>query len=219
MLAALRFAPLALRLPPDWLLTNEKLLELCSLNGTVPFEVDETGALILNMPSGHTSEWISMTFVAAFHRWMDEDAGDMVYGSGGLFELPDGNRRVPDAAWVSGERMVGIDLYDGDVLQAVPDVVVEVRSLSDDIERLQAKMELWLRNGVRLGWLVDPFDLRIWVYRPGAEPVVLERPQEISDEEVLAGVGSGSAADLASRARVRVRLVLAREIGRTSSRP
>ena len=188
LLAALGIGPLTLRLPPDWALTNEKLLELCSLNETVPFEVDETGALILNMPSGHTSEWIAMTFVLAIGNWMDEDAGDMVYGSGGLFELPDGNRRVPDAAWVSGERMAGSDLFDGDPLQSAPDFVVEVLSLSDKIERAQAKMEMWLRNGVRLGWLVDPFNQRLWVHRPGAEAVMLERPPEMSDDEVLPGL-------------------------------
>ena len=103
-LAALGIRALRLRLPPDWVLTNEGLLELCGLNETVPFEIDETGALTLSKPGDHTSGWVSMTFVAALHRWMDEDAGDLVYGSGGLFELPDGNRRVPDAAWVSGER-------------------------------------------------------------------------------------------------------------------
>ncbi len=188
LLASLGIGPLALRLPPDWELTNEKLLELCSLNETVPFEVDETGALILNMPSGHTSEWIAMTFVLAIGNWMDEDAGDMVYGSGGLFELPDGNRRVPDAAWVSAERMAGADLFDGDPLPVAPDFVVEVRSLSDQLERAQAKMDLWLRNGVRLGWLVDSFDQQVWIHRPHAEPVMLERPDELSGEEVLPGL-------------------------------
>lgn len=188
LLGRLGVGPLTLRLPIEWELTNEKLLELCSLNETVPFEVDETGALILNMPSGHTSEWIAMEFVLSIGNWMNREAGDMVYGSVGLFELPDGNRRVPDAAWVSGARMAGLDLFDGDPLPAAPDLVVEVRSLSDRIEDLQAKMELWLRNGVRLGWLVDPFDQRLWVYRPTAEAVMLERPQEISDDEVLPGL-------------------------------
>ena len=105
LLERLGIGPPTLRLPPDWQLTNKKLLELCSLNETLPFEVDETGALILNMPSGHTSEWIAMEFVLAIGNWMNREAGDMVYGSGGLFELPDGNRRLPDAAWVSGARM------------------------------------------------------------------------------------------------------------------
>ena len=81
-LAAPGVAPLRLRLPPEWVLTNMKLLELCSLNDTVPFEVDETGALIVGLPSGHTSEWIAMTFVAALHNWMDADSGGLVFGSG-----------------------------------------------------------------------------------------------------------------------------------------
>ncbi len=188
LLASLGIGPLALRLPPDWELTNEKLLELCSLNETVPFEVDETGALILNMPSGPTSEWIGVRFVVALDNWMDERAGDLTFGAGGMFELPDGNRRAPDAAWISGERLTGQDRFDGDVWQVAPDFVVEVRSANDDLDRLQAKMELWLRNGVRLGWLVDPFDQRVWVYRPGAEAALLERPEELSDDEVLPGL-------------------------------
>ena len=188
LLKALGIGPVSLRLPPDWELTNEKLLELCSLNETVPFEVDETGALILNMPSGPTSEWIGVRFVVALDNWMDERAGDLTFGAGGMFELPDGNRRAPDAAWISGERLAGQDLFDGDVWQVSPDLVVEVRSANDEIERLQAKMELWLRNGVRLGWLVDPFEQQVWVHRPNAEPVRLERPNELSDDEVLPGL-------------------------------
>ena len=188
LLASLGIGPLTLRLPADWELSNEKLLELCSLNETMPFEVDETGALILNMPSGPTSEWIGVRFVVALDTWMDEGAGDLAFGAGGMFELPDGNRRAPDAAWISGDRLTGINLFDGDVWRVSPDFVVEVRSLSDSIDRAQAKMELWLRNGVRLGWLVDPFDQRLWVYRPGAEAVMLERPPEMSDDEVLPGL-------------------------------
>ncbi len=49
-------------------------------------------------------------------------------------------------------------------------------------------MDLWLRNGVRLGWLVDPFNQQVWVHRPNAEPILLERPNELSDEEVLPGL-------------------------------
>ena len=188
MLSALGIGPLALRLPPDWELTNEKLLELCSLNETVPFEVDETGALILNMPSGPTSEWMGYEIGWQVRSWADVEAGDLVFGSSALFELPDGNRRSPDVAWISGARLTGIDIFDGDVWSVSPDFVIEIRSLSDDVERLQSKMELWLRNGVRLGWLVDPFDQRIWVCRPGDEPVVLERPMELSDDEVLPGL-------------------------------
>ncbi len=188
LLKALGIGPVALRLPPDWELTNEKLLELCSLNETVPFEVDETGALILNMPSGPTSEWVMIEIAWQLRSWIDTDGGDLVFGSSALFELPDGNRRSPDVAWASGERLAAIDIYDGDVWYLAPDLIVEIRSVNDDIERLQAKMDLWLRNGVRLGWLVDPFEQQVWIHRPNAEPVRLERPKELSDDEVLPGL-------------------------------
>ncbi len=188
MLASLGIGPLLLRLPAGWELSNEKLLELCHLNENVPFEVDETGALILNMPSGPTSEWMGYEIGWQIRSWADVDAGDLVFGSSALFELPDGNRRSPDIAWLSGERLTGIDLFDGEVWKVSPELVVEIRSLSDDIARLQAKMELWVRNGVQLGWLVDPFDQKLWALRPGTEPVVLERPEAISDDDVLPGL-------------------------------
>lgn len=188
LLERLGIRPLTLRLPPDWELTNEKLLELCSLNEIVPFEVDETGALILNLPSGPTTEWMMIEVAWQLRSWMDADGGDLVFGSSALFELPDGNRRSPDIAWAVGRRLAGIDVFDGDVWYLAPDFVVEIRSLSDNLERTQAKMEMWLRNGVRLGWLVDPFDQRVCVYRPGAEAVLLERPEELSDDEVLPGL-------------------------------
>ncbi len=188
LLSTLGIGPLTLRLPPDWQLTNKKLLELCSLNETVPFEVDETGALILNMPSGPTSEWMMIEIAWQLRSWMDVDAGDLVFGSSALFELPDGNRRSPDIAWASGQRLAEFDVFDGDVWRLAPDFIVEIRSMSDKIEDQQAKMDMWLRNGVQLGWLVDPFDQQIRVCRPGAEPVLLERPTEMADDEVLPGL-------------------------------
>lgn len=180
--------PLVLRLPSDWELTNERLLELCSLNETVPFEVDETGALILSVPSGPTSEWMGYEVGWQLRTWADVDSGDLVVGSSALFQLSDGNRRSPDVAWLAAERLSGIDIFDGDIWQIAPDFVLEIRSLTDDVELLRAKMEMWLRNGVRLGWLVDPFGQRLWVYRAGAEVEEFERPEQMSDEAVLPGL-------------------------------
>ena len=139
--AARSVEPLALTLPADWVLTDERLLELCSLNEITPFEVDETGALIVGMPSGPTSSWVGVKSITALERWVDEEAGDLVFDSSSLFRLRDGNRRSPDAAWVSGERLAETDIFDGKVWSLAPDFVVEIRSLTDDVEYLQAKME------------------------------------------------------------------------------
>lgn len=183
--AAPSSVPLVLRLPSDWELTNERLLELCSLNETVPFEVDETGALILSVPSGPTSEWMGYEVGWQLRSWADVDSGDLVVGSSALFQLSDGNRRSPDIAWISAARLQGVDIFDGEIWQVAPDFIVEIRSRSDEVDRLQEKMEMWLRNGVRLGWLVDPFGQRLWVYRAGGEVEEFERPEQMSDEAVL----------------------------------
>ena len=69
-----------------------------------------------------------------------------------------------------------------------PDFVVEIRSGSDNIAPLRAKMQFYLANAARLGWLIDPQNRRVYIYREGQEePEVLEDPETISGEGVLPG--------------------------------
>lgn len=49
-------------------------------------------------------------------------------------------------------------------------------------------MAIWLANGVRLGWLIDPYEAKVHIYRPNTEPEALERPSKLGDEEVLPGL-------------------------------
>ena len=178
---------LRLVLPPQWELSEDALEAVSSLNELFRIEVDQDGALILNLPAGTTSEMAGGEFSAALRNWADYAAGDRAFGSNGFFHLPDGNQRAPDASWISAERRAGLPDLGRGVWQAVPDFVVEVRSWNDSLRQQQRKMDMWLRNGVRLGWLVDPHRRLVWVYRPGAEPVRFERPETLGDDEVLPG--------------------------------
>ena len=104
--------------------------------------------------------------------------------------MPDGSVRQPDAAWISDERLAAL-LPRGQrpaFPRIVPDFVIEVRSSSDRLSQQQRKMEEWISYGARLGWLVDPEQSRIYVYRPDAEPEILERPDTISGEPELPGL-------------------------------
>ncbi|BAZ08934.1 hypothetical protein NIES4071_07400 [Calothrix sp. NIES-4071] len=65
--------------------------------------------------------------------------------------------------------------------------VVELRSGSDRLEPLQAKMREYIENGARLGWLIDPIQRRVEIYRPGLAVEVLENPALMSGEQVLPG--------------------------------
>ena len=178
---------LRLVLPPQWVLSEDALEAVSDLNELFRIEVDQDGALVLTLPPGNWFELVGGEFYLALRLWADYEAGDRVFGSNGFYQLPDGNQRAPDVSWISAERRAGIADEERGVWQAVPDFVIEVRSWNDKLTDQQAKLEMWLRNGVRLGWLVDPRRQQLWIYRPEAEPVRLERPDFLSDEAVLPG--------------------------------
>ena len=69
----------------------------------------------------------------------------------------------------------------------VPDFVLELRSPSDRLPDARAKMAEYMDNGVRLGWLIDPFNRTVDVYRPNQEVEHLEQPATVSGEPVLPG--------------------------------
>ena len=126
--------------------------------------------------------------------WWNEHFGKgEVYGSSAGFDLPNGAIQSPDVAWISPERLAAAPQEDEDAtfVQIVPDFVVEIRSQSDRLKKLQAKMhEAWIANGVRLAWLIDPFEEKAYIYRQAqAEPDVVEgfSEKKLAGEDVLPG--------------------------------
>ncbi|HEX8287838.1 MAG TPA: Uma2 family endonuclease [Pyrinomonadaceae bacterium] len=72
-------------------------------------------------------------------------------------------------------------------MQLCPDFVIELRSESDNLIDLQNKMAEYVENGARLGWLIDPKNKEVHIYRGGRMVEVLENPQRVSGENVLEG--------------------------------
>jgi len=102
--------------------------------------------------------------------------------------LPNGAERSPDASWVRGDRWAALTPEQRRKFPPLaPDFVVELRSASDDLNPLQAKMQEYIDNGVRLGWLINPQDQQVEIYRPGQPAEVLQSPQRLSGESVLPG--------------------------------
>lgn len=175
-------------LPDSLSLTDDLLLEIGARNEAWRFESDAEGALLIMAPAGTLSGRRGALISTQLQNWAGAGAGGDVFDSSSLFRLPDGNRRAPDIAWLSPERLSEVDEDDEGVWRVTPDFVIEIRSRHDDPSEQRAKMELWIVNGARLGWLIDPFEERVWVYRPGGEVMALERPGEMSDEAVLPGL-------------------------------
>ena len=185
--AATEQSPACLRLPEQWPLTDDQFLRLCSLNDGWFFETDPEGRLLIMTgvapPSGRRGARITAQFVP----WSDQFTDGDVFDGTSIFGLPDGSRRMPDMAWVSGERLAQLPSKDPqEVWHLVPDFVLEIVSFTDELEDQQAKMrDVWLANGVRLGWLIDPYGESLYIYRPGTPVEVQDRPSKISDPEVL----------------------------------
>ena len=165
-----------------------KQFEVLALrNRDLRLERTAKGELVVNPPTGWETGKRNFSLTGQLFQWCDrhEDSG-MGFDSSTGFILPDGATRSPDASWVSRSRWEALsDEQKGTFPQICPDFVVELRSRSDTLSDLQNKMQEYLDNGARLGWLLDPKHRRVEIYRPSQPVEVLDNPTQLSGEDVL----------------------------------
>jgi Uma2 family endonuclease len=129
-----------------------------------------------------------MRHITLLTQWAWQDGTGVTFGSSGGFILPNGAMRAPDAAWVLRSRLAPLSAEQKQkFLPLCPDFVVEIRSPSGRLSTAQAKMQEYIDNGARLGWLIDPFSCVVYVYRPNQPVERLENPAAISGDPVLPG--------------------------------
>ena len=161
---------------------------LCSLNQETRLERSAEGDLILMPPesswSGHRNSKISQYL----GLWADQHGG-FEFGSSAGFILPNGACRSPDSSWISIERWNSLSADDRSGFARIcPDFVIELRSPSDSLTTLQSKMQEYMTNGSKLGWLIDPSTKTVMIYRLGQEsPESLINPPQLSGETILPG--------------------------------
>ena len=169
--------------------TPEQFEALAASNRELRLERTAQGELIVNPPTGwETGERNSRISGELYLWWRNACEPGKVFDSSTGFNLPNGANRSPDACWVSQQRWDALtDEQKGTFANICPDFVVELRSSSDTLKSLQEKMQEYIENGARLGWLIDPQNRTVEVYRVGVEVEVLSNPTELSGEEVLSG--------------------------------
>ena len=183
--------PLSLNLPAQLCLkvTPEQFASLARVNRELRLERTAAGDLIVNPPTGGESGHRNAKIITQLGGWSEanESLGEAFDSSTG-FELQNGANLSPDASWVSRDRWESLTHSEQEgFIPLCPDFVVELRSKSDRLKDLQAKMQEYLDNGARLGWLIDPLNQRVEIYRPGKTIEVLENPSTLSGESVLPG--------------------------------
>jgi Uma2 family endonuclease len=177
-----------LHLRPVIELTDDQLFELCQINQELWIERTAEGDLVIMPPEGWETSSRSANLVTLLTQWAWQDSTGVINGSSGGFILPNGAMRAPDAAWVLRSRLAPLTAEQKQkFLPLCPDFVVEIRSPSGRLSTVQAKMQEYIDNGARLGWLIDPFSRLVYVYRPNQPAERLENPSAISGDPVLPG--------------------------------
>ena len=169
--------------------TQEQFEALSAANRDLRLERTAQGELIVNPPTGGESGKRNLRISTQLGNWFEthEELGEAFDSSTG-FRLPSGADRSPDASWVSRFRWETLTQEQRKgFVPLCPDFVVELRSESDSLTKLQAKMGEYIDNGAKLGWLIDLQNRRVKIYRPGRDVEVLENPTNLSGEDVLPG--------------------------------
>ncbi len=129
-----------------------------------------------------------LSYIIDLGIWNRQHNLGKAFDSSTCFKLPNGAKRSPDVSWVSLEKWESLTAQQRQKFPPIaPDFVVELRSASDDLESLQVKMQEYMDNGVRLGWLIDPQNQQVEIYRQGREVEVIKSPKILSGEDVLPG--------------------------------
>jgi Uma2 family endonuclease len=112
----------------------------------------------------------------------------VTHESSTVFSLPGQGDRSPDVAWVRLDRWQALTPEQRETFPPIcPDFVIELRSKRDRLKPLQDKMQEYLNSSLRLGWLINPQDRQVEIYRPGQPAEVVPFPVVLSGEEVLPG--------------------------------
>ena len=180
--------PTELRFEPTVALTEDQFAAFCAQNRDMRIELTAEGVLEIMPPAYSITGSQNADITMELGIWARRDGAGVFFDSSAGFRLPNRAIRAPDASWVLRSRLAALSDEDKNrFIPLCPDFVIELRSTTDRLSVLQAKMAEYIANGARLGWLIDPIARRVYVYRPNAPVEVLDAPDTLSAEPELAG--------------------------------
>lgn len=168
--------------------THSEFEQLCRDYPLLRLELTSSGELIVMPPTGMETGRRCANLTYQITAWARKDGTGIAFGPSAGFTLPNGAIRSPDGSWMTREKYKTLSDRDRQGFGRIcPDFVVELRSHSDNLAPLLSKMEEYIENGATLGWLIDPQNRRVHVYRAGEETIILEDPTLVSGEPLLPG--------------------------------
>ncbi|CAC5342514.1 MULTISPECIES: Uma2 family endonuclease [Planktothrix] len=166
--------------------SNEQFYQLCQDNENWQLERTVKGELVIMPPVGGVSGNRESDLNGELWFWNRQTQLGKVFSSSTIFRLPNGGDRSPDVAWVAKERWELLTAEEQEKFPPIcPDFVMELRSRTDSLTQLQAKMQEYLNSGLRLGWLINPQEQQVEIYRPNQALEIVKLPTTLSGENVL----------------------------------
>lgn len=180
--------PMVLHQLPELRMSDQQFYQFCQDNPTWRIERNAAGEIVVLFPTGGETGAQNFDLVGQIGIWAKRDGRGKGFDSSTGFRLPNGAVRSPDVAWVQKARWEALSPADRQGFPGLcPDFVLELRSPTDLLSTLQDKMQEYLENGAQLGWLIDPIEGQVWVYRPGQATTVLQTPPNLAGDPVLVG--------------------------------
>lgn len=167
---------------------DDEFFYFCQQHRDLRIEMDKFGEITIMSPTGSETGGINFDLIADFAIWVRADGTGKGFDSSTGFILPNGAKRSPDLAWIKLDKWLAIPAEQRKKFAPIcPDFVVELRSETDSLKRLQAKMAEYIENGAALGWLIDVQEKKVYVYQPGIAVNALDNPGAVSGEPLLKG--------------------------------
>lgn len=180
--------PTSTILIPESGMSNEEFVRFCEENPEWRIERDPKGVILIMAPSREDSGARNNEVAYQLMAWAKRNRTGKALDSSTGFYLPNGATRCPDASWISTERLTSARKNrTSGFLPACPEFVVEIRSHTDSLRDLQDKMHEYIDCGALLGWLIDPFSRKVFVYRPSHRTKTLDSPLTLGADPVLPG--------------------------------
>ena len=181
--------PLTVNLPAIAPMTHEQFYEFCQANRDLRIERTATGEVIIMPPAFSDTSNRNIKISQQLANWADQDGTGESFDSSTGFTLPNGATRSPDASWIKLDRWNALtEQQKASFAPICPDFVIELRSSSDTLSGLQAKMQEYIDNGALLGLLIDRKNRTVHIYRPNRTPEILDAPVSISADPELPGI-------------------------------
>ena len=169
-------------------LSDDQFYQLCQINEYYKFEQTAKDELIILPPSNLITGNREAELNGNLMIWNRQTKLGKVFSSSTVFTLPNGGKRSPDVAWIANERWDSLSIQEKEKFAKIcPDFVIELRSRTDSLSQLQEKMQEYLNSGLRLGWLIDPQNQQVEIYRQNQSVEIVSLPTSLSGENVLLG--------------------------------